>query len=263
MIIFFVIFTVFLFGPEKENEKIYIELSKAGKETVEKFRIKFPFQEPPYLKIEIVSKKDKRIPVWASGIYYNKTILLKEDSLKNLIKTLNHEIAHSFLDPSLGSKDIPLWFNEGLAQIMAGEEDDFLTLFLLNLTGGTKLEDLNNNFPNSYFGKKLAYAKSRISVLKMVERRGWDGFYLFLFNLNRGYSFEKTFLEYMGENLISFENSFKKERILKIMVYFGTGSIFFWFFLSIFLIFAYILKRKKNKNLVKSWEENDTDLPYF
>lgn len=263
MQIILIIFTVFLFGPEKENEKIYIHLNKAGMEAVEKYKKRFPFREPLFLRVEIVSRRDKRIPEWASGIYFNKTILLKENSIDNLIKTFNHEIAHSFFHNFIEGQRLPLWFEEGLAQVMAGEEEDLLTLFLLNLTGGTEIEKLENTFPSSYLGKRLAYAKSRILVKKMIDKGGWDEFYLFLYNLNKGIDFERAFFSFMGENLLSFEKSFKKDRVFKIMLYLGTGSLLFWFLLSVFLIFAYILKRKKNKNLVKSWEEDDTDLPYF
>lgn len=252
-----------MFGSEKENEKLYIQLHKVGLETVEKYKKRFPFKEPLFLRVEIVQKGDRRIPEWASGVYYNKTILLKEDSLENLIKTFNHEIAHSFLHNFIGLQRLPLWFEEGLAQVMSGEEEDIITVFLLNLTGGKELEDLENSFPSSYLGKRMAYAKSRILVKKMIEKGGWDEFYIFLYNLNKGMEFERAFFSFMGENLLSFEKSFKKERVFKIMVYLGTGSLLFWFLLSLFLIFAYFLKRKKNKNLVKSWEENDTDLPYF
>lgn len=260
---FFLFFTIFIFNSENEREEIYFQLNKKGQETIESFKKKFPLKEPDFLKLEIVEKWDKRIPEWASGIYFHRTILLREDKIENLIKTLKHEIAHSFLDESINHKNVPLWFEEGLAQIMAGEEEDFLTSFLLNLTGGIPLKDMESNFPSTFIGKRIAYAKSRVLVLKMIERIEWDGMYLFLFNINRGNSFDNIFFSQMGENLNSFENRFKKDRIYKILIYLGTGSLFFWFFLSILLIYAYILRRKKNKNLVKSWEDNDTDIPYF
>lgn len=263
MLTLFIIFTIFIFDDQKENDYIYSQLKKKGIETIEKYKKKFPFKEPPLLKIEVVSKFDKRIPEWASGIYFNKTILLKEDRIENLIKTLNHEIAHSFLDEQINNQKVPLWFEEGLAQVISGEEEDFLTFFLLNLTGGAPLKDLENSFPSSIIGKRLAYTKSRLMVLKIVDKVGWDGIYVFLFNLNKGIPFEKAFFYNFGENLYSFEKSFKKDRFYKILAYMGTGSLFFWFFLAILLIIAYYLRRKKNKNLVKSWEEDDTDLPYF
>ncbi|MEJ5167437.1 MAG: hypothetical protein WHV67_10475 [Thermoanaerobaculia bacterium] len=191
MHLFLIILTVFLFGNEKENEKIYIQLNKVGMETVEKYKKKFPFKEPLFLRVEIVQKGDRRIPEWASGIYFNKTILLKEDSLENLIKTFNHEIAHSFLHNFIGFQKLPLWFEEGLAQVMAGEEEDWITVFLLNLTGGNKLENLKDSFPSSYLGKRLAYAKSRIMVKKMTEKGGWDEFYIFLrLNYSKGQELE-------------------------------------------------------------------------
>jgi len=263
MHIFLLIFTIFIFDNKKENEYIYTQLNKKGIETIEKYKKRFPFKEPSFLKIEIVDKFDKRVPEWASGIYFNKTILLKETSLENLIKTFSHEIAHSFLDEQINANKVPLWFEEGLAQIMAGEEEDFITSFILNLTGGAPLEDLENSFPSSIIGKRLAYAKSRAIVLKMIDKIGWDEFYVFLFNLGKGIPFGSAFFNSFGENLYSFEKNFKKDRFYKVIIYIGTGSLFFWFFLAILLVIAYYLRRKKNKNLVKSWEENDTDLPYF
>lgn len=263
MKVIFIIFTVFIFNSEKGADKIYFQLNKKGNEIVEKYKKKFPFKEPYYLKIEIVKKSDLRIPQWASGVYYNRTILLKEDKLENLINTLGHEIAHSFFNESISHKKVPLWFEEGVAQIISGEEEDITTSFLLSLTGGVPLKDLETSFPSSIFGKRIAYAKSRIFVLKIIDKIGWDGFYVLLYNLGRGDSFEEAFFKEMGENINFFEKNFKKERIYRILVIFGTGSLLFWFALSILMLIAYIIKRKKNKEVVKSWEENDTDLPYF
>lgn len=263
MKVIFIIFTVFIFNSEKRMEKIYFHLNNKGNEIVEKYKKKFPFKEPYYLKVEIVSKNNLRIPQWASGVYYNRTILLKEDKFENLLKTFAHEIAHSFFNESISHQKVPLWFEEGVAQIISGEEEDIISSFLLNLTGGLAIKDLEISFPSDIFGKRIAYAKSRVFVLKIIDRIGWDGLYVLLYNISRGDSFDEALFKEMGENINSLEKNFKKERIYKIFFIFGTGSLFFWFALSILLLTAYIMKRKKNKEVVKSWEENDTDLPYF
>ncbi len=263
MYLLFVLFTVFIMNPEKGEENLYLELKKKGIEMLKNYERKYPLRIPQILYLEVLKNGNGKIPPWASGLYYDKKIILKYDNMENLLKVLNHELAHSILDETIRPNRVPLWFEEGFAQILAGESIDFFTLTLLYITGGNGLRNLSFNFPQSLFWKRMAYAKAHLFVFKMVEKMGWDGFYLFLFDLKKGIPFQTAFLNNMGENLNSFEKKFKKERMQKFLIFLGTGSVFFWFFLSLLIIYAYFLKRKKSKEMVKSWEEDDTNLPYF
>lgn len=263
MAYFFIFLTLFLFEKEEGREKLYQKLKEEGERSIFIFKKNFPLKEPPYLKIKIISSKDKRVPPWASGIYFERNIYLKEDAIPNLIKTLSHEIAHSLLHETIKERQIPLWFDEGFAQILSGGEENLFFYLIFYFYWGPPLKELEENFPSFYFSKRIAYLKSKILVNKMIKERGKDGFILFLENLKKGYYFEEAFILTFGKNLKSFEKSFKKERLLKIFIFFGSSSAIFWFFLTLLFLYAYILKRKKSKNLLKSMEENDTDVPYF
>lgn len=111
-----------------------------------------------------------------AGIYDGKVRLPIPDNLnwESVRRTLAHEVAHAFLF-DLGGADIPLWLNEGMAELLsAGLERPTPSLDRVIETGGKplRLNELSQTLKNLKNNTQvsLAYDQS-YSVVKFVHGR--------------------------------------------------------------------------------------------
>ncbi|MEQ8821833.1 MAG: hypothetical protein RLY93_16475 [Sumerlaeia bacterium] len=85
----------------------------------------------------------------------------------NQRQTLTHEMAHVFIGSLPGGQDLPLWFEEGLVQRLAGQggAEEVLALAKGRLFGGLPdLRELEHSFPRDPTRQHLSYALSYQSV---------------------------------------------------------------------------------------------------
>lgn len=95
---------------------------------------------------------------------------------RTLSATMNHELVHALLYAKFRAA-IPIWFNEGLAQVLSGEEitDELRQAEL-------KARRLSESYPFQILGRpwkdkdldlKLAYAQSRLAVEHLIDVYGF------------------------------------------------------------------------------------------
>ncbi|MGH1363029.1 MAG: hypothetical protein ACRBF0_05690 [Calditrichia bacterium] len=99
----------------------------------------FDYQLPDSNRIVIAANagqfyqhQNLTIPEWAAAAYLTgrRIILVKspgwKGSIRSLQEDLRHELVHLFVDRLFGSAKIPLWYNEGLSEILSGESIDLV-----------------------------------------------------------------------------------------------------------------------------------------
>jgi len=143
-------------------------------------------------------------PQWSKGYASRDTRLFREHSIVSyngqdnfLDEVLPHEMAHLMLWDYLGQgKSLPVWFEEGVAQleesgkrdvvqdalrpvVMAGKHIPLDSFNLMNITG--EKEELKVS---------LFYAQSLSVVLFLIQKYGSDAFHRFCRELRDGKPFE-------------------------------------------------------------------------
>ncbi len=110
---------------------------------------------------------------------YNIILIpVRSDNLDWAKRTLAHEITHLLVrEATFGPLgDIPTWLNEGLAQYVEGEMEEYHRQVLDNAIKEDKLisvRSLGSGFPADPDQASLAYAQSMSLVSYLVETYGW------------------------------------------------------------------------------------------
>jgi len=157
---------------------------------------------------------------WAVAVAYSSRSLIavnpsRLDLGNDLYTTLAHEAIHLLLgalEAETGNP-IPLWFHEGVAQVLcgrlfAGSRQEFLAA----AAAGTlfPFEQLDRSFPDEGAAVPVAYAQSE-SFVQFLDRRYPPVPEAVLAAMNRGLSFPEAFREVIGEDVPSAEAQWRKD----------------------------------------------------
>ena len=251
-------------------EDFYVEI-------VDKFRF------VPDKKIEIWicdSEKQFRSTVnapiqdWAVGCAYpllGRIVIQNPTFIENqhfeLSRVLKHEIVHVILGLSVGDnlRNIPVWFNEGLAMYFSeGWSISRHWLILGNVITKSiiPLESLSKRFPKSSPRAQLAYAESHNAVSMMVGEYGWENIHNIIREIAKRRSFPQAFFSVTGVKLNDFESKwrdFLNKRYKWVSVL--SSSMVIWIVISVTFIFVYLKYRQIMRRKMEEWEqeENQTD----
>jgi hypothetical protein len=180
---------------------------------------------------------------------------------EDLLPVLIHEYAHIYLGLKIQAP-LPRWLNEGLAMHLAGEWTlgDSLQLSLARVMNRfIPFSHLTSGFPSEQSEMRIAYLQS-YSMTDFIMKNffGKGGLNAFLKRLeNQNVAYEISMKLHDPIILKSLEVQWKQSlgarwrNILYILV---SGS-FFWFFITVLFLYAYIKKRKQKKEQEKIWEE--------
>lgn len=173
-----------------------------------------------------------------------------------------HEYAHYYLGRMV--KDyIPRWLNEGIAMHCGGQWSLSYTarLSFAQLFGRTiPLGDLEISFPPNRDGLELAYAQS-YSVVDFIMRagfkyRGVGGLIDDLADPNRSENLLDIFQDPFFRNSIEYAWKHSHRRLRNIVLVFGTSTLF-WFVISVLFLIAYYKKKRRQREILNEWEEDD------
>ncbi|MFH0753704.1 MAG: hypothetical protein V2A70_03985 [Candidatus Omnitrophota bacterium] len=145
-------------------------------------------------------------PQWSKGFASRDTRLFREHAVVSyngqenfLDEVLPHEIAHLMLwDYLAQGKSLPVWFEEGVAQLQeSGKADVVQTLLKPVVMGGKYIPIESFNVMNITGEKEptkvsLFYAQSLSVVLFLIQKYGRDAFHRFCHELRDGKSFENA-----------------------------------------------------------------------
>ncbi len=206
------------------------------------------------------------LPGWVAAVYqpHRNRILIKPNgegkSLSDLKKDVLHELSHAYFQEKFKGRKMPLWFNEGLAEYLAGKR--------INLRDGLVLS-------NALFAKKIvplakidslltfSYAKARLGYLESLSailflentfikaKTNWSWF------LNRitRVGFAPALRELTGLDTIDFEVKWyrwlhKRYRWLVIL----NLENLIWLLMIIILVGSLYAIRYRNRKVLAQWE---------
>jgi tetratricopeptide (TPR) repeat protein len=167
------------------NERIGREIAGALEDEYDELVREFRFRPPAPVRVVLYTNQEffdvTRAPSWVSAINDGE-IRIPVQGLPGLDdrvrRVLRHELTHSFVNARTAN-NCPTWFQEGLAQLRAGDEpaDLYPRLREAREAGGLlPLWSLEGPFLSlSPDQARLAYHTSLAATRYLVERRGREG----------------------------------------------------------------------------------------
>lgn len=166
----------------------------------------------------------QKMPSWVSGyavpeesfivVFPQRAVQYPIDGMEELLR---HEMAHVLLARAAGGKDVPRWFNEGVATVAGGtwsiSDRSMVTLTLVR-TGELPFARVEEMFGEGEPAVGQAYALSGAFVNDMVQREGRDSIAGVLSRVRAGAPFEYAFVRVTGMPLHRAEQQFWRRRSL-------------------------------------------------
>ncbi len=206
----------------------------------------------------------------ANAFYSHRTraIIIRPQAnlkgIKGLKQVFLHEYIHYFIDSYIDNA--PLWFHEGMAVYFSGQHSfNMEVVFAHSYLFGTRarLTDMRDSYPQSKNDWEAFYAVSSLAV-KTLYKEFKPGFFKFWYiaeelkSEKRPVPFSRLFNSTFFMTTTGFDKYFasiQKNTFLGHL--FGVSASLVGPLLTVFLIIAYIKKRKKYKLLVKQLEEEE------
>lgn len=264
-----------------DNQKRALEVRQIGENCYPEIKSKFGLVSDNKIEIWVCDSEeqfrstvDAPIYDWAVGAAYpllGRIVIQNPTFIENrhfeLSRIVRHEIVHVMLGLAVGRnlKNVPLWFNEGLAMYFSeGWSISRHWLILGNVVTKSiiPLNNLSKRFPQNSAHAQLAYAESHNAVSMMVREYGWQNMQQIIREIAKGKSFSQAFFVATDVNLSDFEKEWmdslnRNYKWISIL----SSTMVIWIVISVAFIFAYLKYRSVMRRKMKEWEkeENRTD----
>jgi hypothetical protein len=129
-------------------------------------------------------------------------------------RVVGHEITHIFLFRYLGERitSLPLWMNEGMAQVAGGASPEAAKSQVTNaLLNGrmTPLGGLTSQFPSGE-NAGLAYDEGQAAVVALLDDGGWPRLRALLGQMKAGKSFSASMRDVYGQSPEDWESRWRR-----------------------------------------------------
>ncbi len=209
-----------------------------------------------------------RAPDWADGPAWPKHgwIFLRAPRLRGqttetLEMVLEHELVHILLGRAFGSRTVPRWLQEGLAQLMAGEYTAETTKTLAQGTLGDNLislQELSRGFPKNPLRAHLAYAQSADLVAFIRNEYGPTALKKVIHGLAAGENFAPTIRRATGDLVEEVDHKWRsrlKASPFQLSPLMDEGV---WWGLGAFLVpLAWFAARRRNRKKLDRWKREE------
>lgn len=187
---------------------------------------------------------------------------------RGLVPLLRHEVAHVVVARAAGGRDVPRWFDEGLAMAAARpwELGDRARVALAVLTDDRlPLARLDTAFAGGEAEAQSAYALAGDLMRELLQRHGRAAPAAILARLAGGERFAAAFRGVTGESLAEFERAYWQRRTLwDRWVPVISSSVVLWAGVALLALAAFRRRRARDAELRRSWEAeegSETDAP--
>lgn len=178
--------------------------------------------------------------------------------VESVARILAHELVHEVLDAAAGNTFVPRWFHEGCAQYLSGEWGVRNGFYLAWHTVRGRLlsfDDIQNIFSAPEADAGLAYDQSMLAVRWLAGEYGGDVLARIVTGLGGGDGFPEVFYAATGLWPSEFETSY----LGYVRDTYGLSSVYalvpgVWTFITILAIVIYLIKRRRNRRLLRQWE---------
>lgn len=221
-----------------------------------------------------VNDKPNRAPKWAVGLSLGdrKTVVVARDSKMpngeavDLEKTFVHELTHVAIDVAKGKGEVPRWFHEGYAIMLADEwtAERSDKLARAASTGSLiPMADLGRSFPAHHNVASLAYAQSFHFVRYLEQNYGREAIAETMRDVREGRDFGDALGEATGQNLAAIQSSWREsitENTSWLAILREDTAIFFGAIL-IFVI-GYMVQRRRKRRRMDEMDDEPEDWSY-
>lgn len=257
-----------------DNEKLALQVITLLNDHLAPLENFYRTQIDQPVTIMIIDRNDElhrfvtgNLPEWTGAVYLREknTILLKNPSSWqnpeiSFRRDLLHELSHAFFQAKFGSADIPLWYNEGLAEYLSGRSVNLQSGLVLSNAIWAKtiipLDAIDSVLTFSRARAKLAYAQSLSSVLflkTLLQENdlNWDQFHHEV--IERGW--DSAFESSLSMDQIDFEIAWYRHIEDKYRWLFILNlENLIWVALLLVLILGMYFIRYRNKKILQKWE---------
>ncbi len=181
----------------------------------------------------------------------------------NLPELFRHELAHIALDDAVGSKHVPLWFNEGFAVHASNENpyDRLQTLTSATLSKSlVSLHDLDRSFPADHYEVSVAYAEAADFVRYLLRQPDRGRFAATIDRTHRGEAFDHALTDAYGTDVRRLEYEWREELAKRYTFWpvLLSGSVI-WVFVVGALGVGLVRKKRRDRVTMARWEREERE----
>ena len=201
---------------------------------------------------------------WSLGITYkNDKIIIKDPQFSHIKfskfkQVVEHELNHLMINRIDNNHDIPRWFKEGFAMLIANESSlshKIKVIKHLNTETLYNLDDITTFRNFTQYEYSLAYAQSVLYAEAIQNLYGKDIFINIIENLKNNVNFNDAIYILTNKNIKELEISIqdflkKKYRWIQLINF----SDFLFSIMPLLLVLGFIIKSIKVKKIKKQWE---------
>jgi len=207
---------------------------------------------------------------WAVGCAYPlqaRIVILdpafSENRRINLSHLVKHEIAHVIFGLYVGEnlKNVPRWFNEGVAMYLS---DDWTYSHYWAILTGTlsnsiiPLYRLSIDFPEMTSRAQIAYAQSYSVLTFMIKRYGNDALKECIRLIAEGKEFDEALAGATGADMEWLESRWLKDLKKRYKwVSLISSWVILWSVAILIVFIAYSRRKIKNRRIIKQWKEEE------
>ena len=184
------------------------------------------------------------------------------DTLEDVLR---HEVAHVLVDRAAGGRDVPRWFNEGLAVTVErpwGLEDRSRLVWELAAGPRLSLRQIDALFTGAGSSRARGYSLSTAVVRDLIARHGADAPARVLRLVREGTSFDEAVAAIAGRPLGAVEDEFwNRQRVWTIWVPLFTSDSVFWLLVILVAALAVWRRRRQSGAIRQRWEAEAVEEP--
>ncbi len=205
------------------------------------------------------------VPDWGVGCALpgRRAIVLRHPhgAPQDLRETVFHEVSHILLRGVTGDREVPVWFDEGVAMWNAAEWRWGQSYEMASAAAWGSLLPLREIDDVLTFASpkaQLAYAESFFAVSHLVRTAGPDAIARLLTDVQAGQSFDDAFSRTVGVPPATFETLWRKaaqERFGLVALLWNASDL--WLGVTALFLLAYVATRLRNRRKVRQWEAEE------
>jgi len=204
------------------------------------------------------SQLARRTPAWISGyavpeesfvvVFPQRAARYPIDGMEELLR---HEVAHVLIERAAGGREIPRWFNEGVATV-AGERwsvgDRSMVTLTLARGGEMSFARVEEMFGEGEPSVGRAYALSGAFVNDLLRREGTDAVSGVLARVKEGAPFEYAFVRVTGKTIQRAEREFWRRRTFwNRWIPLLTSSVVLWGTITLLAMWATAARLRRDR----------------
>lgn len=204
-------------------------------------------------------------PDYASGVaYLGENVLLvslvepRTFEATKVNEVYRHELVHIALKDAIGENRVPRWFHEGVAIFEARENEserrDALRTGVVTRRFSS-LYELDKHFGEESSDVNLAYAEAADFVRYLRRDEDQQRFVLLLERLRGGQNFYGALADAYGKPVPELEYQWREDLKTRFPLWSALlSSSLLWVGTVVLLAIGLVLRRRRNKKILKKWE---------